>query len=76
MLLIAPGRQSQHIRQKLLIAGADGRTESCPPVDGAGEDYASIPEDITVMGIIIPADHIGEGIVAVHLRTALIVSGE
>jgi hypothetical protein len=55
---------------------AYGRAVSGPAVDGAGEDHASITESITVMGIIIPAEHIGEGIVAMDLGITLILLGE
>jgi hypothetical protein len=53
-----------------------GRAVSSKPTNSAGEDYAIIPEDISVMGIIIPADHIGEGIVAMDLGIALVLPGE
>jgi len=76
MLFMAFGRQGQNLGQKLGDMRTYGRAVSGPAVDGAGEDHASITESITVMGIIIPAEHIGEGIVAVHLRVAAIVLGE
>jgi hypothetical protein len=53
-----------------------GRAVSGKPTNGAGEDYAPVPEGIAVMGIVNPAEHIGECIVAVHLGIALIMLGE
>jgi hypothetical protein len=33
-------------------------------------------KSIAVMGIVVPADHVGEGVIAVDLRKALVVLDE
>jgi len=76
MLFLAFGSQCQNLRQKLGPVRSYGRAVSGKARYGAGEDYASVPEDIAVMGIIIPADHFGEGIVAMDLGITLILLGE
>jgi hypothetical protein len=76
MLVFALGGYLKEVCKQSGAVRPNGRTVARLFLDGAGEDNVVLPKGKPVMGIRIPADHIGEGVIAVHLRIKLIVSGE
>jgi hypothetical protein len=67
MLVLALGGKSQDLCQKLGISRTDGRTVAGHFCNGATKDQAALHASIPVMGIIIPTDHVSEGIITVNL---------
>jgi hypothetical protein len=62
--------------EKIRISWPDGRTVADLAGDGAGKDHTVLDTSIPVVGIIVPADHVGEGVVAVPLREPTVVLDE
>jgi len=50
------------------VAGPDRGAETGYPVNGACQDDIFFHVRVLVMGKVVPADHVGEGVVAVYLR--------
>src|SRR5208337_1308853 len=55
------------------VPGPDGWAEPGSVVNGAGEDDIFLHKRVGILGVVVPADHIRERIVRMHLRVKGIV---